>query len=157
MHAASSLVRALAGLDVYLRYWAQPGDLLVIDEPEMNAHPDAQLRITELLAYLVNKGVRVVLTTHSPYVLDHLGTLVEACRLEGDARTRIVRSLRLQSDEALLQPEQLAVYRFDLDGKVASVFDQETRVIDSSVFSDVGDAEANLFSEVLAAERRHGD
>jgi hypothetical protein len=157
MHAASSLVRALAGLDIYLRYWAQPGDLLIIDEPEMNAHPDAQFCITELLACLVNKGIRVVLTTHSPYVLDHLGTLVEASRLEGNARAGIVEKLRLKSPEALLEPEQLAVYRFGLDGKVTSIFDRTTRSIDASTFSDVGDAETNLFSDVLAAETRHGD
>ncbi len=157
MHAASSLVRALAGLDVYLRYWAQPGDLLIIDEPEMNAHPDAQLRIIELLATLVNQGVRVVVTTHSPYVLDHLGTLVEASRLKGDARARIVERLRLKSSEALLEPEQLAVYRFDLAGEVTSIFDRETRSIDPSTFSDVGDAETNLFSEVLTEERGRGN
>jgi hypothetical protein len=40
---------------------------------------------------------------------------------------------------------------------VTSIFDRETRVIDASVFSDVGDAETNLFSKVLAAERDHGD
>jgi AAA domain, putative AbiEii toxin, Type IV TA system len=157
MHAASSLVRALAGLDVYLRYWAQPGDLLVIDEPEMNAHPDAQLRITELIATLVNQGVRVVLTTHSPYVLDHLGTLVEASQLEGDPRARTVQRLRLKSSEALLKPEQLAVYRFGLDGQVTPIFDRETRSMDTSTFSDVGDAETNLFGEVLAGERGRGD
>jgi hypothetical protein len=157
MEATESLVRALAGLNLYLRHWANPGDLLIIDEPEMNAHPDAQLRITELLTYLVNKGIRVVLTTHSPYVLDHLSTLVEASSLEGDARTRIVERLHLQNHEALLRPEQLAVYRFDLDGKVTSIFDRETRSIDPSTFSDVGDAETNLFSEVLRLERGHGD
>ena len=82
IQGAASLVRALAGLDLYIRRFFEPGDLLVIDEPEMNAHPDAQLRITELLAHLVNKGVRVVLTTHSPYVLDHLGTLSEVLAAE---------------------------------------------------------------------------
>jgi hypothetical protein len=157
MAATSSLVRSLAGLDIYLRYWAQPGDLLIIDEPEMNAHPEAQLRITELLAHLVNNGIRVVLTTHSPYVLDHIGTLVEASRLEGDARAKIVKKLRLKDESALLAPDDLGVYRFDLDGKVTSIFDPETRAIEPSIFSDVGDAETNLFSEVLAAERHHGD
>ena len=157
IQGAASLVRALAGLDLYCRRWAERGDLLIIDEPEMNAHPDAQLRITELLATLVNQGVRVLLTTHSPYIVDHLVTLVEASRLEGDARARIVGKLRLGSEQALLAPEQLAVHRFGLDGKVTSIFDREARSIDPSVFSDVGDAEANLFSEVLAAERPGGD
>jgi predicted ATPase len=156
MEASSSLVRALSGLDLYLRHWANRGDLVILDEPEMNAHPDAQLGIVELLAYLVNNGVRVVVTTQSPYMVDHLGTLVEASRLEGDARRSIVGKLRLKDEQALISPDKLAVYRFGLDGKVTSIFDEETRSIDPSIFSEVGAREANLFSEILAAERRRG-
>lgn len=153
--ASSSLVQSLAGIWAYLREIGD-GDVLLIDEPEMNAHPAAQLAIVELLAILASSGVRIVVTTHSPYVLDHLGTLVEASRLSGDPRSKIVSKLRLGRDEALLQPEQLSVYRFDIDGTVHSIFDRESRTIDPSTFAEVGDAEANLFSEVLAAERTHG-
>ena len=146
--ASSSLVQSLAGIWAYLREIGD-GDVLLIDEPEMNAHPAAQLAIVELLAILASSGVRIVVTTHSPYVLDHLGTLVEASRLSGDPRSKIVSKLRLGRDEALLQPEQLSVYRFDIDGTVHSIFDRESRTIDPSTFAEVGDAEANLFLSLI--------
>ncbi len=37
----SSMVKELSPLVLYLRYLAKPGELLVIDEPEMNLHPEA--------------------------------------------------------------------------------------------------------------------
>ena len=158
IQGAASLVRALAGLDLYCRRWSERGDLLIIDEPEMNAHPGRPAPHHRApRARSSTRASGVLLTTHSPYIVDHLVTLVEASRLEGDARARIVGKLRLGTEQALLAPEQLAVHRFGLDGKVTSIFDREARSIDPSVFSDVGDAEANLFSEVLAAERPGGD
>ena len=155
IETSASVVKSLAGLALYLASEGSlVGDTLIIDEPEMNAHPAAQLAIVECLASLVKRGVRIVITTHSPFVLDHLGTLVEASKVEGAARERIVEKLKLKSADAILQPSDLAVYRFDTSGEVSSIYDPESRVIDGSVFSDVGDAEANLFSDVLAAERR---
>lgn len=155
IRTSASVVKSLAGLALYLdSKGSLAGDTLIIDEPEMNAHPAAQLAIVECLASLVKRGVRIVITTHSPFVLDHLGTLVEASQVEGAARERIVEKLKLKSADAILQPSDLAVYRFDTSGEVRAIYDAESRVIDGSVFSDVGDAEANLFSDVLAAERR---
>ncbi|AUX27923.1 uncharacterized protein SOCEGT47_085230 [Sorangium cellulosum] len=152
IHAASSLVRALAGLDVYLKHLASPGDLLVIDEPEMNAHPAAQLAITELLALLVNKGIRVVFTTHSPYVLDHVNNLIEASRVSAGRRDEIAARLKLGSAAAFLDPGGVAAYLFDDHGVVRSIYDAAERSIDWRTFSAVTDEAGNLYSHILAAE-----
>ena len=57
IHGASSLVKSLSGLDLYFKESApSDGTLLIIDEPEMNAHPKAQMEIIEFLALIVNRG-----------------------------------------------------------------------------------------------------
>lgn len=44
--------------------------LLIIDEPEVNLHPEWQLNLARVLVLLnIQMGVRVVLSTHSPYFL----------------------------------------------------------------------------------------
>jgi hypothetical protein len=53
MDESSSAVRSLLDLGFYLRHEAQPGDLLIIDEPELNLHPENQRRVARLLARLV--------------------------------------------------------------------------------------------------------
>jgi ABC-type multidrug transport system ATPase subunit len=55
---------------------AQPGDLLMVDEPELNLHPENQRRVARLFARLVSIGIRVFITTHSDYIIKELNTLI---------------------------------------------------------------------------------
>ena len=73
---SSSAVRSLLDLGFYLRHIAQPGDLLVIDEPELNLHPENQRKVARLLSMLVNHGIKVFITTHSDYIIKELNTLI---------------------------------------------------------------------------------
>ncbi len=72
------LVRFVSLLDIgfYLRHEAQPGDLLIVDEPELNLHPENQRRVARLFARLVNLGIKVFITTHSDYIVKELNTLI---------------------------------------------------------------------------------
>jgi len=76
MDESSSAVRSLLDIGFYLRHVAQPGDLLMIDEPELNLHPENQRRVTRLFSRLVNIGIKVFLTTHSDYIIKELNTLI---------------------------------------------------------------------------------
>ena len=76
MDESSSAVRSLLDIGFYLRHVARPGDLLMIDEPELNLHPENQRRIARLFARLVNLGIRVFVTTHSDYIVKELNTLI---------------------------------------------------------------------------------
>ena len=76
MVESSSAVRSLLHLGFYLRHVAQKGDLLMVDEPELNLHPANQRRIARLFARLVNLGVKVFITTHSDYIVKELNTLI---------------------------------------------------------------------------------
>ena len=80
MSQSSSMVSELAPLVLFLRGIVRPGDLLIIEEPESHLHPGAQTAIALTLARLVRAGVRVVVTTHSYWLLQQLGNLI----LEGE-------------------------------------------------------------------------
>ncbi|HLP62346.1 MAG TPA: AAA family ATPase, partial [Candidatus Deferrimicrobium sp.] len=53
MDESSSAVRSLLDIGFYLRHVAQPGDLIMIDEPELNLHPENQCRVVRLFSRLV--------------------------------------------------------------------------------------------------------
>ena len=72
----SSMVSELAPVVLYLRHVVAPGDLLIIDEPESHLHPAMQVAFTRQLAEIVGAGVRILLTTHSEWVLEALGNVV---------------------------------------------------------------------------------
>ncbi|WP_437768703.1 AAA family ATPase [Sorangium sp. So ce281] len=153
IQAAASLARSLAGLDLYLRSYARKGDVLIIDEPEMNAHPDVQVALTELLALLVNQGVQIVITTHSPYVVDHLTNLMEAWALPRAAQEPMAERFWLKTEEAFLDPERVGVYWFKESGEVADALDRVERSIDWDTLGKVSERVSNLYGDLLAAQR----
>lgn len=150
LHISSSLARAMAGLDLFLRYEATPGSFILIDEPEMNAHPRTQLAIAEFIALMVNHGLRVIATTHSPYIVDHLHNLMEAGRLSPERQQAVAPKFRLGTADAFLDPEQVATWLFTEHGTVENAFDRKQRSIDWQTFSAATDDMANLYSELLA-------
>ncbi len=76
MDESSSSVRSLLDIGFYLRHVAEPNDLLMVDEPELNLHPENQRRMARLFARLVNCGIKVFMTTHSDYIVKELNTLI---------------------------------------------------------------------------------
>jgi len=45
-------------------------NLLIIDEPEVHLHPDWQVEYARLLVKLVKNGTTVLITSHSPYLIE---------------------------------------------------------------------------------------
>ena len=115
---------AIAPLLLYLRYRAKVGDFLVIDEPEMNLHPESQVKLLEALSILVNLGVRVLLTTHSPYIMAHLNNIVNGNHDDQDILENQSQSLYLQDSQAFLKMDQVSAYEIK-DNKLLSLHDPD--------------------------------
>lgn len=49
----------------------QPGDILLMDEPANNLHPEAQIHIRKEIEEIFKKN-KVIMTTHSPYMISPL-------------------------------------------------------------------------------------
>ncbi len=76
MRQTSSMISELAPIVLLLRSVVFYGDTLIIEEPESHLHPRAQTQIAIALARLVRAGVRVIITTHSDWLLEQIGNLV---------------------------------------------------------------------------------
>lgn len=103
---ASSMVSELAPIVLFLRHKVAKGNTLIIEEPEAHLHPKMQVEFTQQLATLVQSGVRVILTTHSDWILQTLANMVCASALSDKQRSNI------PSAEVTLNPEQVGVWLF---------------------------------------------
>ncbi|TRT81997.1 MAG: ATP-binding protein [Microcystis aeruginosa Ma_AC_P_19900807_S299] len=124
LYNASSSIKQLAPLLLYLRYRAKSGDFLVIDEPEMNLHPESQVKLLESLAILVNLGVRILLTTHSPYLMAHLNNIVNGNHQNPELLAEQAKLLYLQDSRGFLKMEQVSAYEIK-NNKLLSLHDPE--------------------------------
>lgn len=101
MSNSSSMISELAPIVLYLHRIASREDILIIEEPESHLHPGMQVELTRQLAEIVKFGIKVIVTTHSEWLLDEL--------------TNIVRRSEVRlSDQAMvsLKPEEVGVWHF---------------------------------------------
>ena len=103
---ASSMVSELAPVVLYLRHVVQPGETLIIEEPESHLHPAMQVEFTRQIAALVHAGVRVIVTTHSDWVLETLANLVRLSELPKARRKGI------EGADLVLRPDQVGAWLF---------------------------------------------
>ncbi len=110
----SAMVSELAPLVLYLRGYVNPGDTLIIEEPEAHLHPSAQADMAVILARLVRAGVKVIITTHSDWLLQEIGNLIRAGELEksGEKVTDLPTSL---------QTEEVGIWHFQKNGMVEEI------------------------------------
>ena len=103
----SSMVSELAPVVLYLRHIVQPGETLIIEEPESALHPAMQVEFTRLLAAAVKAGIRIIITTHSEWVLEELANLVLMSELPEERREGI------EGAELALSPSEVGAWFFD--------------------------------------------
>lgn len=118
MEETSSSARSLVVLSFWLRHLATRNSMLMIDEPEMNLHPESQRRLARWIAMLINCGVKVFVTTHSDYFIKELNTLIMLF-----SRRRSDNALKVMEDygidrRMLLQPDKVRIYVASRQGKL---------------------------------------
>jgi predicted ATPase len=124
-----------------LAYLAKTDELIVIDEPEMNLHPEAQVKMIEFIAMLVNSGLNNLITTHSPYLVDHLTNLIKATEVEDKESIR--SEFYLKRTDAFLAKDKASVYLFE-HGHTTQAMDEDG-VIQLNTFGEVSDRISELY------------
>jgi len=56
--------------------------ILILDEPEVHLHPKWQLEMAKVIVELVKKGVKIVVNSHSPYMIEALKRYSEVKNIE---------------------------------------------------------------------------
>lgn len=134
LHLTSSTVKSLFGLWAYLEYDAQPGDVLMMDEPELNLHPANQRLMARLLARLVNADLRVIVSTHSDYLVREINSLLMLSR-PAPVQAELMQKYGYKPEE-LLAPEKISAWLFhdrsvkpmaidSVEGIAAATFDEQ--------------------------------
>lgn len=109
IHLTASIVKTLSSLTFYLKHLAVRGDLIIIDEPEMNLHPDAQVMLAHIFGQLVNKGLNLLISTHSDYIIRELNNMIALGSISD--RETIMKELGYTDDEVLSYSD-VSVYLF---------------------------------------------
>ncbi len=147
---SSSMVSELAPLVLFLKYLIDPGDLLILEEPESHLHPAAQRQLARGIVRLVNAGVQVLITTHSDIMISQINNLL-ALR---QASPELVEQGGFDHED-ILQPGQVGAYLFRYNQELGGCetvdleIDSDTG-IDEDQFASVFEA---IYNESIALQR----
>jgi hypothetical protein len=144
LYITSSAVQSLFLLDVYVRHCAQKHKTLFIDEPELNLNPSRQVTLARLLLDLANFGVKLVITTHSDYIIREINiAMLEKSRKRNKEH---LQNLDLSTIHAYRIDEEGLIKELEKDEDgcfseplLDSVIDAQNERADSALFGDEDD------------------
>ena len=144
LHLASSSVHELPLLYYILGY--KYPLFLIIDEPESHLDTANQIQFARIIARLVNSGVKILITTHSDYIIKEFNNLIMANFLV-DKQEQTVKDFGYSPDAAI-NPNFVKAYTAEGGGLVECDVDEYG--IEMKVFDDTID-NINQRSNELAA------
>lgn len=133
LYRASSSARGLSDLYFFLVHQASPQHLLIIDGPECQLDTANQVQLARIVAHFIRAGVRVLLTTHSDYLLKEINNLI---MLNGDFKNKdsVMKSLGYTEADSI-DPNLIRAYIAENQSLTPCVIDQLG--IDFPLFDEV--------------------
>ena len=140
------MVSELAPILLCLRNHVNNGDVLIVEEPESHLHPSMQVQLMRELAAIVNAGVRVIVTTHSEWMLEELANLTRMGALPSNECDTI------DGGSSALSPEKVGAWLFQTgehpNGSTVSQIDLDESGLYPSGFDDVAIALHNNWARI---------
>jgi len=112
LHVTSSATIELLPLIVFLKHFAKiDNKFLVIEEPEAHLHPKAQIEMARFIVMLVNAGAKVMITTHSDYILSEINNLIKLSTIDEDRKAEYRKQYKIDRDISI-KSSQVSAYLF---------------------------------------------
>lgn len=131
-HQSSSIVKTLASLVIYLKYRATKNDLVIIDEPELNLHPDNQVKLARIFSRLINNGLRLIISTHSDYIIREFNNLIMVSSQNEDIK-EVAKKYNYSKDE-YINRKDIGAYLFNFKNKTSKQSEVKAIKIDEAGF-----------------------
>jgi predicted ATPase len=152
---ASSGLQSVIPLILVVQYNTEPDkgkeDIFVIEEPELNLYPSSQKDLIEYIISRINQSNdKIIITTHSPYLLTSIDNLIQANNVAGsDTNIELLEKVKnLIPYSCWIDFNRVSCYYFN-DGGCKSTLDDETRSIGPSNIDDVSIKISDTFERLL--------
>lgn len=130
----------------------------IIEEPEQNLFPDSQEKLLySLLRLSGSRANQLMLTTHSPYIIDYLCLAIKSHDVADKVNEEGMEKLcSIVPREAWIDGRSVAVYQMNLDGTIKLLPQYENMPSDNNVLN-MSLADVNVkFSNLVEMEMIYG-
>ena len=107
----------------------------LIEEPELNLFPKAQNKLMQYIVdKVINNGSRVLLTTHSPYILTSLNNMMYAYQV---GLTNTEKISEIIDKKYWINPSDVNAYRLLPDGTAKNILDEELKQLNAGELDEI--------------------
>ena len=146
MGLVSSTVKTLAGFFLYLKYQTQKGDIIFIDEIELNLHPENQRKIMKLINYLSKQGIKFIISTHSPIITEEIDNMLLFEKVKDKINSEEMKEYGINSEYGLKTSD---INVFHLHNKTVEKIKENDGEFEIETFNSVLEETDNLYQTLL--------
>jgi len=151
---AASGIQSVVPLYLVTKHFAE-SDLLIIEEPELNLFPETQKKLVEFIIETCrDKTKRLIITTHSPYILTVLNNLIQAHNVVKERPELEEEVNKIIPKERWLDFDKVGVY-YVADGTAKNIMHEKNRIIKAENLDSVSKNLSNEFGQLL--DLQYGD
>ena len=119
---------------------------LIIEEPEAHLYPSAQLELVKLIALVANTtGSKVLITTHSPYILSAFNLLTYAGKVEKGNKEGLINPYQR------IAPQKLGAFKLK-SGICKDIYNEQEGLISAEEIDTVSEDINALFDKLIDKE-----
>ena len=125
----------------------------IVEEPEQNLYPASRRSVLYDLfeAYNETAGNQLIITTHSPYLLDYSTLSVKAASIKPQNEEQAQRLAAIVPEQSRVNGSELVVYQIQ-DGKITPLDKYQDMPSDDNMLNrELGDTN-ELFAQLLEIE-----
>lgn len=119
----------------------------IVEEPEQNLYPTSQVEVVKKLIDNTGDNGKLVLTTHSPYILSVMNNFIFA----HDQFLKYGKTVRGVQNSSFMAFEDVAAYKIE-DGVIQSIMDPKSRMIDATEIDECSSKINAVFDKLMAME-----
>jgi len=150
---SSSGIQSALPMYLTLKYFSSSYSHIIIEEPEQNLYPKAQVETIKYIIQTTNNNDTHIMT-HSPYILSTLNILLfayEASNTNDILKDKISKIIPLEQQ---INPDEFSAYLIE-NGTSKSIKGKSTGMIKENVIDNVGDIIDDEFSELMEIYREY--
>ena len=127
--------------------------LSVVEEPEQNQYPKSQRDVLfKLLALHKGENDQLVITTHSPYIINNIALTIKAYNISKQCNAAMAELDKVVPNDSMVDGSKVIIYQVNEDGTISMLPKYDEMPSDDNMLNNMLEESNEQFNQLLDIE-----